>query len=112
METVRASSGRQRDRLEAILQRVIEAYRPSKVILFGSRARGDAADTSDIDLIVVAESDKSFVGRLAESAALLPEPNLDILIYTPREFEEMLSEGRLFLKRVLEEGKVLYESSR
>lgn len=100
------------ERIESLVRRIVAHYRPRKIILFGSAARGDYVDTSDIDLIVVAKSDKSFVGRLGESAAVIPDPHVDLLIYTPEEFDQMLAEGRRFLLRALEEGKVLYESER
>ncbi len=98
------------ERIDSLVKRIVAHYRPRKIILFGSAARGDYVDTSDVDLIVVAESDKTFTQRLAESAGIIPDPHVDLLIYTPQEFEQMLAEGRRFLTRALAEGKVLYES--
>ena len=98
--------------LDRLVQRIVEHYRPEKVILFGSRARGEADSRSDIDLAVIAETDKSFVQRLRESADVAPEGDVDILIYTPREAAEMLEIGNRFMKSIVSEGKVIYEKPR
>lgn len=81
-----------------------------KVILFGSLATGDVGMTSDIDLIIVKETDKRFLDRLDEFyTKLQPSVGMDILVYTPQEFEE-LKESRAFVQRAVREGKVLYEA--
>ena len=49
--------------IEQVMQD-LAAYGPEKVILFGSAARGDVDEYSDIDLIVIKETDKRFVQRL------------------------------------------------
>jgi predicted nucleotidyltransferase len=79
-----------------------------QIILFGSAAREDLGLISDIDLIVVMDSDKSFVDRLAEFYQKVQPSNMDILIYTPAEFKRMKSEN-LFIMYILKEGKVLFE---
>jgi len=62
-----------------------------KAILFGSAARGDVFEHSDLDLILVKETSKRFVDRIEEALlALEPAVALDVLVYTPAEFEEML----------------------
>ena len=86
------------------------AYQPEKIILFGSMARGDADEYSDIDLIVIKETKQRFVRRLVEINAFIPlDIGVDVLIYTPTELETMLAEGNPFIEKALEEGKVLYE---
>jgi uncharacterized protein len=77
------------------------------VLLFGSLARGDARDHSDIDLIVVKETDKRFLDRLDEFYDDAREA-MDVLVYTPQEFEEM--KQRPFVKMALLEGRILYEA--
>jgi len=93
-----------------ILSRIIEYYSPKIVILFGSKARGDDVSSSDIDILVIAESDKSFIERLKESVVSVPYKNVDILIYTPMEFETMVQIENQFITAVLKEGKIIYES--
>ena len=93
--------------LERILNRLKNDPRVRKVLLFGSLARGDARDHSDIDLIVVKETQMRFLDRLDEFYDDAREA-MDILVYTPQEFEEM--KERPFVKSALREGKMLYEA--
>ena len=93
--------------LEKILNRLKKDPSVRKVLLFGSLARGDARDHSDIDLIVVKDTQMRFLDRLDEFYDDAREA-MDILVYTPQEFEEM--KERPFVKRALREGKMLYEA--
>jgi uncharacterized protein len=97
--------------LKAELERIVNRLKndPSVrlVLLFGSLARGDARDHSDIDLIVVKETDKRFLDRLDEFYDDAREA-MDVLVYTPQEFEEM--KQRPFVKMALKEGRILYEA--
>ncbi|MBN2449599.1 MAG: nucleotidyltransferase domain-containing protein [Lentisphaeria bacterium] len=80
-----------------------------RIILFGSLARGRVGERSDVDLVVVQETDQPVLSRVEELYRLvLPEVDMDILVYTPAEFEQ-LRESRGFVRRLLREGKVLYE---
>lgn len=94
--------------LSRILDIIIHEYKPQKVILFGSMVDGNIHDFSDIDLIVIKESDKPFYDRLEEIILLtMPEVGADIFVYTPEEFESI--QTRLFIKEeVLKKGKVIY----
>lgn len=91
----------------------LKKYEPEKIILFGSAGRGDADEYSDIDLIVIKETKKSFVERLVEVIAYVrPELQpVDILVYTQSEFTEMERNSNPFITQVLKEGKVLYEKA-
>jgi uncharacterized protein len=93
--------------LERILSRLKNDPSVRKVLLFGSLARGDARDHSDIDMIVVKDTQLRFLDRLDEFYDDAREA-MDILVYTPQEFEEM--KERPFVKRALREGKMLYEA--
>lgn len=97
--------------LKAELERIIGRLKadPSVhlILLFGSLARGDARDHSDIDLIVVKDTQMRFLDRLDEFYDDAREA-MDILVYTPQEFEEM--KERPFVRRALWEGKILHEA--
>jgi predicted nucleotidyltransferase len=99
-------------RLQEELERIIPILIHSgvkKIILFGSLAKGNIHKGSDIDLIIVKETDKRFVDRLEELYSLIsPKVAMDIFVYTPEEFEKMAKEGG-FISTALREGKVLYE---
>lgn len=91
----------------------LEQYGAEKAILFGSSARGDVDRWSDIDLIVIKQTDKRFLDRLAEVIdAIQPDFALDVLVYTPEEFERMLEEDNPILVHAVDEGKVIYERSK
>lgn len=86
-------------------------FNPRKIILFGSMATDSSDEHSDVDLIIVYDTSKRFLDRLAELYMSWPFPrSVDILAYTPEEFEEMLQES-YFLQDIVTEGKVLYEIS-
>ena len=91
----------------------LKAYAPQKIILFGSCARGDFSDESDIDMLIIKESDKLRPARATEVYRLLRSLRRTIpfepLVYTPVELERSLAMGDPFIEDVLSEGKVLYE---
>lgn len=94
--------------LKRIVPRLIELG-VEKIILFGSLASGSVNKSSDIDLIVVKKTDKKFLSRLEDVYLHLePKVGMDILVYTPEEFDEMKKSNR-FIKSALKRGKILYE---
>ncbi len=94
--------------LDQLIRDLVAKYRPERVILFGSRARGDAIRTSDIDLLVVKETDQRFVERIVEVFRLLqPRVALDVLVYTPAEFAR-LKESNPFVRQAVSEGREVY----
>ena len=85
------------------------SFNPEKIILFGSIARKDWDNKSDVDVIVVYNTEKSFLDRLKELYISWKIPKaVDILAYTPYEFEKMVRES-YFLQDALKEGEVIYE---
>jgi len=100
-----------KEELERGLKKIVERLKKDEsirlVLLFGSMARGDIGSESDIDLIIVKETDKKFLDRLDEFYEDA-DIAMDLLVYTPDEFERM--KKRSFIKRVSEEGVILYEA--
>jgi len=92
----------------------LQAYQARKVVLFGSYARGDYTAASDIDLIVVKETDRPFLERIVEVLDVCELPGspvvIDPLVYTPAEFSKMVADGNPLIKRAMQEGRVLVES--
>jgi len=83
-----------------------------KAIVFGSVARGDADDWSDLDLVIIADTTRPFLERYRDFEGLYDVwPRLDLLIYTPAEFAQMQEEGRPFIEHVLGEGVVIHEAA-
>lgn len=106
---------KRKNKLESELKRIIELikeFSPEKVILFGSMVRADIIHPhSDIDLIIVKKTDKRFLDRLEEVYKKIePKCAIDILVYTPEEFSEMLTSSK-FIQQAVNSGVVLYERS-
>ena len=82
-----------------------------KIILFGSAARKELGLMSDIDLIVVIDSNKDFIERLSHFYQKIQPIDADLLIYTPQEFTRMMEEN-LFIQHVLKQGKIIFERTK
>ena len=88
----------------------LKGYDPKRVILFGSGARGEEDRYSDIDLVIIKETEERFLDRINSIYEILqPLCAIDVLVYTPDEFERMRQEGNPFIEKVLQEGMVIYE---
>jgi predicted nucleotidyltransferase len=97
--------------LVRILERLIEAYQPERIYLFGSKARGDAGPDSDYDLLaVVPESDLTPHRRdvLAFRALCGVGAAKDVVVYTREEFESRSRAASSLPATVLREGRLVY----
>jgi predicted nucleotidyltransferase len=80
-----------------------------RVSLFGSFARGRRDLFTDLDVLVVWETERPLLERLRHLHALLDVAvDLDVLCYTPSEFARM--KARPFLRRAIAEEVLLFES--
>lgn len=98
--------------LAEVVHRFLAVGFPKKIVLFGSRARGDANEDSDYDLLVIEDSDKprwkrSPVYYLALSGL---DPEIDVVVWTPDEIEEWAEVSNFFITTVLREGRTLYDA--
>ena len=96
--------------LDHLVSRIVDFYQPEMVILFGSYATGQANEGSDLDLLLVKQTDENPVNRAAGIRKelrdlLLP---MDILVYTPSEIANDKERKFTFIYDVLKSGKVLY----
>lgn len=97
--------------LEEMVRRLVDAIDPDRIILFGSRARGDARPDSDVDLLVIKDSDEVPLRRSIPAYRALgqiPAPT-DILWRTPQEVEEWAGVQNYVTTRAIREGRLLYE---
>lgn len=95
-----------------ICQKIKEAYRPEKIILFGSYAYGKPTRDSDIDLFIIKDDARRPIERNVEIRRIVAEENKKIaltpMVYTPEEVQYRLSIGDDFIEEVLTKGKILY----
>ena len=98
--------------LREITQKVVHAFRPKNIILFGSYAYGKPTADSDLDLLIVMESRDRPAERIRKVSDLFdPRPlPMDFLVLTPGEVRQRLSGFDPFLEEVLEKGQTLYGS--
>ena len=98
--------------IQYVCEQIVWLVDPEKVILFGSRARGDYQEDSDLDLLVIVDSPESrrvltdrinrfFMRRLFE---------MDVLVRTAEEVErDVADHNPFYIYHILNQGKVLYE---
>ncbi len=95
---------------QKIIDRIIRSYRPRRIIVFGSFARGDIHEGSDLDLVITKNTKEKFLRGMDAVLDLCDgEIAVEPLVYTEAEFKRMLEEGNDFLETVCKEGKVVYE---
>ncbi len=99
-------------KIEEYKQIVIEKLKPHAIILYGSFARRDFNEGSDIDIVVVADFKESFLDRIKLLLDLNDKIRLPLepVGYTLDEFSKMFLKENNFILEVVEKGKVLYLS--
>ncbi|MEW6378306.1 MAG: nucleotidyltransferase domain-containing protein [bacterium] len=97
--------------ISAVIRAIAESFSPQKIILFGSYASGHPTPDSDLDLLVIMESDLPRHKRAVPIRRLFrPTPcAMDILVYTPQEAEYWNGVANHIITEVFETGKVVYE---
>lgn len=97
--------------LKEIVSRIVNAVRPDKIVLFGSYAYGRPKAESDLDLLIIMNSNlpryKRAISIYGALAGLLISK--DILVYTPEEIEDWSEVHQAFITTAIRKGKVIYE---
>lgn len=97
--------------IQQVTERIVRERNPHKIVLFGSFAWGRPKPYSDLDLLVIVDSN---VKRPDERAMQLKELfddldcPMDLLVYTPEEITASLKRGNLFIRDILAKGRLLY----
>jgi predicted nucleotidyltransferase len=102
-----------RAQLAEVVAQIAETFRPERIVLFGSRAYGAPTEDSDVDLLVVMETDlrqPELAARIRQSLRLDPVFPLDIIVRLPAQIRLGLEEGDFFIEDVMTLGKTLYEA--
>ena len=97
--------------LREVVSRLVKAIDPDRIVLFGSRARGEERADSDIDLLVVKDSDEPPHRRVIPAYRALTGLGIpkDIVWRTPGEISDWAGVRNYVTTRALREGRVLYE---
>ena len=98
------------DAVDIAVDNLVRKLSPKAIILFGSASNGTADDDSDIDLPVVMETDlnKSDRSVLARGAVGRIGTPVDVLVYTPEEFESESAREGSFVREVIDTGRVVH----
>ena len=99
------------NKISEIASRIATKFNPEKIILFGSYASGTPKEDSDIDLLIIQDTDlppqkRGFDIRMSLIGTMIP---FDILIYTKHEFEQEKINTFSFLNSAIKNSKILYE---
>lgn len=94
--------------IDAIKEQVVRLFKPEKLFLFGSQARGSANSNSDIDLCVIVDTDNK--RALIAEMYLHIDSNrpFDLILYTPKEWNQISSESGTFANIIAEKGVEIY----
>lgn len=96
-----------RDGLKELVHTLSSLPEVKKISLFGSYARGSRDLLTDLDVLIVMDTDEGFVARLRRIYGLLElSVDYDILCYTPAELKALKNRG--FFKKIQDEEIVLY----
>ena len=99
-----------KEHIQDITTKIINSVHPEKIILFGSYAWGEPTKDSDLDLFIIMKSNVRPIKRAAtiRKACRDGYVPMDLIVRTPDEVQKRLDMGDPFIKRILNEGKMVY----
>ncbi len=98
------------EELQRWLPLLINSLSPERIILFGSMNNNQVSEWSDIDLVIIQDTKLPFLKRIQKVFQLLhPRVGLDVLVYTPKEYEALVQDRKFVRDEIATKGKVLYE---
>jgi len=98
------------EELERCIKVLKDKYDPERIILFGSFVNDNVKRWSDIDLVIIKETNQPFLDRTKEVILLLqPRVGIDILVYTPNEFRDLCATRAFFKNEICSKGRTVYE---
>jgi predicted nucleotidyltransferase len=98
--------------MDLLIKEIVSGYDPEKIYLFGSYARNEVTENSDIDLFIVKNTSKRKIERnwdVRKCIKNYPTTGLDLIVYTPDELESAMMETVSIGKEAVNMGKLLYE---
>lgn len=98
------------EQINTVVNRIVESAKPEKVIIFGSYAYGQPDENSDLDILVIKNTNTPQFQRTREirkhlRGLAIP---IDIVVYTPQEINEWKDTQAAFITQIVKYGKVIY----
>jgi predicted nucleotidyltransferase len=99
------------DKVRDLIDRIAENYKPEKIALFGSYAWGAADEWSDMDLLIIKDTDTKKTRRAEEALKVAHDGSMsiDVIVVTPKELDWVLKKDISFIGRIMDEGMTVYE---
>ncbi|MBI5761329.1 MAG: nucleotidyltransferase domain-containing protein [Planctomycetales bacterium] len=95
--------------IRRLAREIADKFKPNRIILFGSHARGESGPDSDVDLLVVMPAANEINQAIRIRLAVSVDFPLDLIVRKPDTLRKRLEWGDWFLRTVIDEGIVLYE---
>ena len=100
--------------IQEMIEKIVSEYKPEKIILFGSYAYGYPTDDSDIDLLIIKNTDERPIDRRVSIRRIVADPTRKIpvesIVLTSQELHDRIEIGDQFIREILTKGRILYES--
>lgn len=97
--------------IQEFKRRLVQKYKPHKIILFGSYAAGKPSPDSDVDILVILPFQGKSVAMSVEILNQIdPRFPIDLIVRTPEQIRDRLEKGDFFIREIMLKGRVLYEA--
>lgn len=112
MDDVGSMYGFRIELVEDVVNRIVDVFSPERIIIFGSVARGTYTDESDVDLLIVMDSDMDPHETAVAVRRAVRDIHVgkDIIVLTPEQFKEQSEDPWDFTHEIVRTGKVVYEA--
>ncbi len=95
--------------LKEITDKIVREFQPKMILLFGSYAWGEPGPDSDVDLLIIKDTENTRKTAREIDGFLFPRPfPIDLIVYTSQQVERRKKAGDFFITGILQKGKVLY----
>jgi uncharacterized protein len=101
----------EKGKIDQVIESIVQGYKPERIILFGSHAHDKANENSDLDLLIIKDTDERYFQRMKTIRSLFKvyPCAMDIFVYTNEEFEHAFKYKSLLPFIAFNEGIVVYE---
>ena len=96
-------------KIQQVADKIVQKFQPEKIILFGSWAWGTPKANSDVDLLVIKDTENTRTLAREIDGHIFPRPfPLDLIVYRPDQIQKNQKLGDSFVTHILNKGKILY----